>query len=130
MRLAVRRHSNGPSFQALSEIPRESRRIKDIMSTHVVIARPDTSVRELAALTVAHDIGRVPIVTAEGQLIGVVTRGDLLACLAGISTQHRSPHRVAVVIGTEGRSSRPSFDWDTHVGRTEWPSRRLSLAHH
>ena len=131
VKLAIRRHGSGPSVESLSEIPREARRIKDIMSTHVVSAAPATSLRELAALTVAHDIGRIPIVR-DGRLIGVVTRGDLLACLAGIPTRARHVPVASVVVGHDDRSVRPSFDWGPHGDRerSEWPSRKATARAH
>ena len=131
VKLAVRRHSTRPSVDNLSEIPRESRRVKDIMSTHVVSAPPTASVRELAELALDHEIGRIPIVI-DGRLIGVVTRGDLLTFLAGTRREHRAPV-ASVVIGSEDRAARPSFDWGLH-GRqegSEWPLRKRSIrAHH
>lgn len=125
VRLAIRRHAASPSWESLSEIPRESRRVKDIMSTHLVSARPETTVRELAVLVVTHDIGRVPIV-ADGRLVGLVSRGDLLAHLAGIAANSRHVHVSSVVVGTGDGPVRPSFDWgrDGHRERSIWTSRR------
>jgi CBS domain-containing protein len=131
VKLAVRRHSAGPNVGQPNDVPRESRRAGDIMSTHVVSAPPHASVPVLAKLAIDHEIGRIPIVV-EGRLIGVVTRGDLLACLAGIRRERRVPG-ASVVVGAEGRAARPSFDWgpNGHEHRSTWPSRRdATTAHH
>jgi CBS domain-containing protein len=48
------------------------------MTAPVITARPETSVRDLAALMTSHHISGLPIVTSEGELVGIVTEGDLL----------------------------------------------------
>ena len=53
-------------------------RVKDIMTTHVVAVRPDASCREMAALLRAHRVSGVPVVDAEGIVVGVVSETDLL----------------------------------------------------
>lgn len=112
VKLAVRRHSKGPFARDLADIPRDSRRVKDIMTTQVISASPDAPARELAALIVANKIRRIPIVR-DSELIGVVTRGDLLAHFAGVP---RKPCHAddPVVVGTDAVSPRPSFDWGPH----------------
>lgn len=56
--------------------------VKGFMSTHVITAPPTATVREIENLLVSHDIGRIPI-TADGRLIGIVTRSDVLRYLHG-----------------------------------------------
>ena len=53
-------------------------KVSDIMSTTVVSAKPDTTVREIARLLVANDIDGVPVVNDAGQVVGVVTESDLI----------------------------------------------------
>jgi len=55
----------------------EARTAAELMTTRVITAGPDATVRELAHLMEAHNINRVPIVEA-GKLLGIVTRADLL----------------------------------------------------
>lgn len=50
----------------------------DIMTSPVITARPEATVRDLAALMTTHRISGIPIVTAEHELVGIVTEGDLL----------------------------------------------------
>lgn len=52
--------------------------VREIMSTDVVKAGPDTEVRELARLMVEKRIGCIPIEDAQGKLLGLVTEGDLV----------------------------------------------------
>jgi CBS domain-containing protein len=51
---------------------------RDIMTSPVITARPETTIRDLAALMTTHHISGVPVVTAEHELVGIVTEGDLL----------------------------------------------------
>jgi CBS domain-containing protein len=53
----------------------------DLMTTKVISAGPDASVREVGRLMTIYDINRVPIVEA-GHVIGIVTRGDILRIFA------------------------------------------------
>ncbi len=58
-----------------------ARTAADLMTSRVVTAGPDASVRELVHLMTVYDINRVPIVDA-GRLVGIVTRADILRTLA------------------------------------------------
>jgi predicted transcriptional regulator len=56
-------------------------RVSDVMTKEVVVAKPDTPLREVARLLESNRIKRVPVV--EGDLvIGVVSRANLLQALA------------------------------------------------
>jgi CBS domain-containing protein len=50
----------------------------DVMTREVATARPDTPLREIAALLLAHAIGAVPIVDEDGRPVGMVGKGDLV----------------------------------------------------
>lgn len=52
-------------------------RIEDCMSNQVVTATPDTDVHEAADMMAKHQIRRLPIVNASGELCGIVAIGDL-----------------------------------------------------
>lgn len=69
-------------LRALGWRPRgEPRTAADLMTTPVVTAGPDSTVRELAHLMATYDINRVPIVQ-DGRVVGIVTRADVLRTLA------------------------------------------------
>ncbi len=51
---------------------------KDIMTKDVITANEDMPVGELAALLWKKNISGMPVVDADGQLIGVVTENDLI----------------------------------------------------
>jgi|DewCreStandDraft_4_1066084.scaffolds.fasta_scaffold21251_5 CBS-domain-containing membrane protein len=62
----------------------------DVMVTNVITVRPDTTVQEIANILVTNRISAVPVVDANGALVGIVSEGDLM-------------HRVET--GTERRYS-------------------------
>ncbi len=51
--------------------------VKDIMSTAVVSATPDTTVREAAALLLRERVSAVPVIDGD-QLVGIVSEADLM----------------------------------------------------
>jgi len=50
----------------------------DVMSTSVVTTTPEMTVEGVAQLMINHRISGVPVVAGDGQLVGIVTEGDLL----------------------------------------------------
>jgi CBS domain-containing protein len=50
----------------------------DVMTTEIVTASPDTAVSEIARLMLERHISAVLILDHQGQLMGIVTEGDLL----------------------------------------------------
>ena len=51
---------------------------RQIMTTPVLTVRPDTTVREAATLLLEHRITAAPVLDAGGELIGIVSEGDLV----------------------------------------------------
>lgn len=51
---------------------------RDVMTTGVITVSPDTPVHEIARLLVDKRISGVPVVDAEGHLLGIVSEGDLV----------------------------------------------------
>src|ERR1700761_5446467 len=66
----------------LDYIRRDTRTATDVMVRQVFTAREDTTLPELAELMIKHGIKRVPILR-EGKLVGIVSRADLVAAIAG-----------------------------------------------
>lgn len=48
------------------------------MTAPVVTVRPETTLKDIAAFMVMHHISGVPVVTSDGELVGIVTEADLL----------------------------------------------------
>ncbi|KDR24734.1 histidine kinase [Caballeronia zhejiangensis] len=53
-------------------------RAADIMTTSIVSASPDMSVRQAAGTMVFAGISGMPVIDEEGKLLGIVTEGDLM----------------------------------------------------
>ncbi len=53
-------------------------RVHELMSTDVVTATPDTSLKEVARLMLGHSVSGIPIVDADKRLIGIVTEADIV----------------------------------------------------
>ncbi len=51
---------------------------RDLMKRDVVTVRPDQSIFEAGELMLQHGIGGLPVVDAQGELIGIVTERDFL----------------------------------------------------
>ncbi len=68
-------------------------KVSGFMSRGAHTAAPETSLADLERLVVTHNIGRLPIVDSGGDLVGIVTRADLIA--ARHSTRAPTDHRAA-----------------------------------
>ena len=51
---------------------------KDIMTTNVATVTPETSVNDIAKMLIEKSISGMPVADASGNLVGVVSEGDLL----------------------------------------------------
>lgn len=52
--------------------------VKDVMTSDVVTVRPETSLKDVAAILTERRISGVPVVNASGKVVGVVSEGDIL----------------------------------------------------
>jgi CBS domain-containing protein len=57
-------------------------KVADIMTRHVETVTPETPLHEIAALLESRQIKRVPVISAEGDLVGIVSRANLLQAIA------------------------------------------------
>lgn len=62
--------------------PPEARTVGDVMTREVITVSDDTTLDEVRAVLVKHRIRRVPVVDTHGQLLGIVSRSDLVRELA------------------------------------------------
>jgi CBS-domain-containing membrane protein len=58
-----------------------ARKVSDIMTTRVLVAAPDTSLRDIASLMERNRVKRLPIVEG-GRLVGIVSRANLMQAFA------------------------------------------------
>ena len=71
----------GDDTLASEYVKAHGRKVADIMTRNVITATPDTPLHEIAALLEKNSIKRVPIVK-DGQLVGIVTRANLIQAVA------------------------------------------------
>jgi CBS domain-containing protein len=79
---------------------------RDLMTTEVVAAAPDMTVREVARLLLRNQVSAVPVVDAAGAVVGMVSEGDLV----GRSEAEREARRdwwLAMI--AEGEELHPDF---------------------
>ncbi len=57
-------------------------KVKDVMTKNVQTARPDTPLSEIADLFEEHHVKRVPVVNEGGDLVGVVSRANIVQAFA------------------------------------------------
>ena len=86
-------------------------KVKECMSASPVFAAPEDSAASAARLMQKHNIGSLPVVGADGTLLGIVTDRDLcLRCLA--AEKDRSHSAVARLMSVGVRSVTPEDEVD------------------
>jgi CBS domain-containing membrane protein len=58
-----------------------------IMSAPAITVSPETSIKEIAAIFTEKGFNRVPVTDADGRLLGIVSRGDLVKAARGGAAQ-------------------------------------------
>jgi CBS domain-containing protein len=98
MRLVLKRpiHS-GPFLR--EPVPPSGNLAKDIMTTPAMVAHPETPVRTLAEIMVKEELNRIPIVRSN-RLVGVVSRGDVLAAVAGLKRREAKLVQPPMIVGS------------------------------
>jgi CBS domain-containing protein len=74
----------------------------DIMSRPVLTVRADDTVEQAAALLSHKNVTAVPVLDGEGDLIGIVSEGDLLR--ARVCIEHDGAHAASIVSDAMTRS--------------------------
>jgi CBS domain-containing protein len=63
--------------------------VEDVMSTKLIMSRPDIAVIDLASTMNANKVNVMPIVEA-GKLIGAVSRGDIMRALVQLMSKQKT----------------------------------------
>ncbi len=66
--------------------------VQGFMSRPVLVIRPDTPLSEIQHIMVHEDIGKLPVLDANEQLIGIVTRHEVLRTLYGSQVEEEQEH--------------------------------------
>jgi CBS domain-containing protein len=100
IRLVLRRPLHGGPFQREAHaLSLGAKRAKDIMTSPAIVAYPDTPLSRLAQIMLEQQINRIPIVH-QGHLVGLVTRGDLLGTIAGVTHREVAMDQPPLVMGS------------------------------
>lgn len=68
-------------FSQTDALVKDGRYVRELMTTPAVTVEEDTAIKEAAALMAAKDINRLPVLR-QGQLVGVVSRADIVRYVA------------------------------------------------
>lgn len=52
-------------------------RVGDVMSTDVIVCRPDDPVTEAVNAMATHQVRRIPVVDEENKIVGIISQGDV-----------------------------------------------------
>lgn len=96
IRLALKPRRSGPWLRAVSRP--HAIEARDVMSSPPRVVGPDTPLHTVAEVMVTEGINRVPVVE-DGRLLGVVTRGDVLASLAFMDRGVVRSHEAPIILG-------------------------------
>ena len=80
----------GNETLAADYVRAHSRKVADVMTRNVITATPDTPLREIASLLEKNSIKRVPVMS-NGQLVGLITRANLIQTVATASDEPEIP---------------------------------------
>ena len=92
-------------YYLLSEL-----KIKDIMTPNPVTVGELDTVEKVALLMLEKDIGGLPVVDADGKLIGIITQHDIFTVLVSITGVRSGGVQLAFLLPDKPGTMRPIFD--------------------
>lgn len=98
--------------------------VRDVMTTQVVTVRPDARVKEAIQLLDDHQITAMPVVDADGHLVGVVSEADVLR---DALMPDRRTHEIPVAIESRAKVLTVN-DVMTHLPMSVTADADLSIA--
>lgn len=74
--------TSGPWHRHESAMAQSGRTVAHAMQRNVATVAPDQPIAEIAALMHARGVNRIPVVSADGIVVGIVARDDIVAAVA------------------------------------------------
>ncbi|QCJ47045.1 MULTISPECIES: CBS domain-containing protein [Haloprofundus] len=87
--------------RSVDEVERDAYRVEDVMSRDIASVTPDLDAMEALQLMQENGVGRLPVIDANGDIVGIVSRTDLMTAFDIIQTSG-SPDAIRSI-----RSSNP-----------------------
>lgn len=116
---------------AVADLAEHPHLAADLMTPNPIVLPQSTSLAHAAQQLVAHNLKRLPVVDAEGRLVGMLSRGDLLGTVAAGVGPHEqvqlpvgSPQTVAEVMLREVPTVRPDTPLAEVIERLHASSRQ------
>ncbi|SDX79882.1 CBS domain-containing protein [Halopenitus persicus] len=75
--------------RGVDEVERDAYRVEDVMERDLVTVSPDTEAMDALQTMQRNDVGRLPVVDADGNLVGLVSRTDLMTAFNVIRNSGR-----------------------------------------
>lgn len=79
-------------------------RAVDVMTHNVISVTLDTEVREIAGLLLEHNISALPVIDANGSVLGIVSEGDLMRRVENGTEQRKSWWLSSIFAGANDAS--------------------------
>jgi CBS domain-containing protein len=106
-------------------------KVEDVMTRDVLTVRPEASVKEVGRILAERTISGVPVVTKDGEVVGVVSEGDILFKERGPSERKGMRARLLDRFGTEAQlklEARTAAEAMTAPPKTTAPWRSVAAA--
>src|SRR5581483_10895418 len=78
--------------------------VREVMTRTLVSVRPETPLKDVAALMVEHGISGVPVVDEQGVVLGVVSEADFIVKERGLEGVRHRPLARFLAPGDEARA--------------------------
>ncbi|SDL96251.1 Zn-dependent protease (includes SpoIVFB) [Halogranum gelatinilyticum] len=72
--------------RGIKEVERDAYRVTDVMADDITSITPDAGAMEALSTMQEHNVGRLPVVDVDGELVGLVSRTDLMTAFNIIQT--------------------------------------------
>ena len=80
-------------------------RIADIMTRKVITTTPDATIERVALVMLEKKIEGLPVLDSKGDIVGIVTEGDIFRALTEVTGVGRKTTRISLVIPHRHRVS-------------------------